>query len=137
MPAPADVRLGNEPGAYRFDGFDGHRGPVGGDLGYDAADLVAVKPHPDYGVGVARPRLAPHPLPGLVAAVGQQLGVSGDLSPRQRPELRTQVAEVMAGPAMENNTATLKLVRGASLLRTQIKTRNALGETRWSVLLDL
>jgi hypothetical protein len=42
------------------------------------ADLVAVKAHGNDGIRVSRPGFAPHTLAGLVTAVGQQRGISGN-----------------------------------------------------------
>jgi hypothetical protein len=42
--------------------------------------------------------LAPHALPGLVAAIGQQPGLPGDLPARERAQLRAHIAEGVAGP---------------------------------------
>src|ERR1700722_17805995 len=76
-----------------LDGLGGDSGPVGGDLGHDAANLVAVKSHGHDGVRAASACLAPHPLPGLVAAVGQQFGIPGDFPADDRLKGRAEVAE--------------------------------------------
>ena len=81
-----------------LDGFDGDGGAVGGDLGHDVADLVAVEPHRDDRVSAPGAGLAPHPLPGLVTAISQQPGVPGDLPAGQRAQLRAHIAEGVAGP---------------------------------------
>src|ERR1039457_686121 len=91
-----------------WNGLDGYGGAVGGYLGHDAADLVAVEAHGDDRVGSSRPSFAPHALAGLVAAVGQQRGISRHLSAGQGPELSAHVAEKQAhgGPYPRSRAAT-------------------------------
>jgi hypothetical protein len=53
-----------------LEGFDGHCRAVGGYLGHDVADLVAVEAHGDDGVSAERAGLSPQRRPwALLSAV--------------------------------------------------------------------
>jgi hypothetical protein len=81
----------------RVEPFDGYSGAVGDNLGHDVADFVAVKPHGHDGVSAAGASFPPHPLTCLVAAVGEQLCVAGDLTARRGPKRGAEITEVVSG----------------------------------------
>jgi hypothetical protein len=78
-----------------LDGFDGDGGAVGGDLGHDVADLVAVDPHRDDGVGAPGAGFTLHPLPGQVAAA--RIEADPAKTRRQRPDQRVHARRLTHG----------------------------------------
>lgn len=94
---PFPIRRGS--GEWWLDGFDGDGGAVGGDLGHDVADLVAVEPHRDDRVSTPGPGLAPHALPAWL-----RLSVSSLVYPAASPPASVRSCAPMLLKALRART---------------------------------
>src|SRR5205085_1661822 len=75
---------------------DRHGGPVGGDLGHDLRDLVAVEAHGQDGVGAALAGRVAQALEGLLAALDEEVGVAARLAAEDGAEAGAHVREQVA-----------------------------------------